>query len=284
MKEEVSLSKDKLNFLVIILAFCVVLVGIGGFWLGTHFGDSKTIVESKNKEKEIIEDNGINLEEVDKLGKRLFEKTSSSYANQNYYFYGDGIAISDFDKYALGSAIIEVAFQDNLIIDNSETCDLKDKLGIEPTCYKYQLKVEDYDKIAKDLFGANYVVKHEEFVEYNRGLDCKFENDYINFYQIAGGDSLSGQGVIKYKESILDNDTLYVYANSLYLKLGGGLYSDLDGKNLIIENVMSDYFATGIIDKDKLFEDYSDKAGTYQLTFKKDTNENWYWVTTKLMA
>ncbi len=45
------MEKEKVNYLAIILAFCVVIAGLGGFWIGTYFGEKDDSTETtKNNE------------------------------------------------------------------------------------------------------------------------------------------------------------------------------------------------------------------------------------------
>ncbi len=43
------MEKEKVNYLAIILAFCVVIAGLGGFWIGTYFGEKNVSVTKENE-------------------------------------------------------------------------------------------------------------------------------------------------------------------------------------------------------------------------------------------
>ena len=40
-------DKNKSFYLTLVVVFCVVLSGLGGYFIGTHFGENNKVVEEK---------------------------------------------------------------------------------------------------------------------------------------------------------------------------------------------------------------------------------------------
>ena len=62
------MDKNKSFYLTLVVIFCVVLAGLGGYFLGTHFGNENTIKsESKivEEEKETEKENSSDVEVSD---------------------------------------------------------------------------------------------------------------------------------------------------------------------------------------------------------------------------
>ena len=42
------MDKNKSFYLTLVVVFCVVLSGLGGYFIGTHFGEKDKVVENNN--------------------------------------------------------------------------------------------------------------------------------------------------------------------------------------------------------------------------------------------
>ena len=47
------MEKNKSFYLTLVVVFCVVLSGLGGYFIGTHFGEKETIKNEVKKDEEI---------------------------------------------------------------------------------------------------------------------------------------------------------------------------------------------------------------------------------------
>ena len=46
------MDKNKSFYLTLVVVFCVVLSGLGGYFIGTHFGEKETIKNEVKKDEE----------------------------------------------------------------------------------------------------------------------------------------------------------------------------------------------------------------------------------------
>ena len=105
------------------------------------------------------------------------------------------------------------------------------------------------------------------------------ENDEFVCYPIDGGGVSMYYNYIEYNRTVRDGDDLLVYVNFLVdgCNLGKcGIYADRKFTKFIVDNI--DYE-----DETELFDLYRDDAGLYKLTFKKDSNDNYYWYSSEIV-
>lgn len=294
-----KMEKKKENFLWVILAFCVILVGIGCFYLGTHFGNR--VADSKKEEAKKEEDNNTNETEIEKLGQELFAMTNVNSSGQEYYLYKDTITNKEKLEFAL-SIIPDKEFELSEYAKNNEYPEeCNGELGL--TCYSRKIKKSVFEKYYHKAFGLDKKVTYEEFSyfpsievikrndSYKQNDKCNLEGNDIVCYNLFSGDIDVNYRYIKYDHSELVNEnTLEVYTkflgykreleyNSKYGEEIKNLYSDYNFKEIIGQHDY-DTWSLDSPTKEELFEKYGSKAGTYKLTFNKDTDGNWYWVST----
>lgn len=295
------MEKNKVNYIVYILLFCVLIAGIGGFYLGKNFYDKQNGEKEDKKETEVKMTDA----EIYVLGKELFEKTSVNHYYSTYYFYEHNNYDSmKTDGEALSNIIFVNALNNGFVETNTETCDYSteegDNYNVKP-CYTHRIKLDDYTKTFESIFGNDKKVPYD-MVTHNDNFtgiigykdyieQCKIENDYYTCYEFGGGDWIDFISYIYYSGTELVNDELYVY--SKYLGYGPSYVTDEKGLNKedkyfvykneertdIIE--YNDSITRGYFTEDSIFYEYKDKAGTYKLTFKQDSDDNWYWISTE---
>lgn len=269
------MEKEKVNYLAIILAVCVVLTGILCFYLGTYFGEKGVVEKEKTTEtnKDNKEDKGsMTDEEVDKLGKDLFGKINFTdgitygggfyfidYNNKEKYNQSD---LSDNDKFS--------AAMDSLIVsdyDITEEIEQNPKCGPEnqeKECIFAEIKKEEFTEELIALFGTDVRFNYDNYYDnpvngaYIAGW--KFEGEKLIGYLNNQGGYGTGEAECnvgyKLKNTVLDNNSViltvepYAYACS----------PDID---------MTEY--------------EKEIAETRKITFKQDSTKNWYWVSTELI-
>lgn len=268
------MEKEKVNYLAIILAFCVVIAGLGCFWLGTYFAEKDCVVENKNEEKETL----MTEKELDNLGKELFKKTSydNGYGDE-LYFYNESKL--DYNKLnneeRLAVAFINIPsayiYEELYNSENDQVVNLSK-----------QVYSNDFESSYKELFGFDKKIKYEKFLIENDDSECEANNDIIACdCNGVGGRGSAGSLYLNYEKTELVNNDLIVYTSLLGYNADNGdegvVYNDYE----LINPIAGKEFTENI--GETLFKEYGDKASKYKLTFNKDTNDNWYWVSTELV-
>ena len=105
-------------------------------------------------------------------------------------------------------------------------------------------------------------------------LSEKEENELVCYPTDAGG-ALSFRSYIKYNHTEQDGNDLLIYVNFLVGETDG-VYSDLKLQNRLGDNDLP-------VTPDNIFDIYGNKAGLYKLTFKKDSNDNYYWYSSEIV-
>lgn len=292
-----SKGKNILLFLLVVI-FIVGSAGVG-YYMGTN-NQSNGIKNVENNE-----DNKMNDETVDELGRKLFDETSSNYSLWNYYFYdSDKLTVDNMnldDK--LFVTMRHINFKDiyyNQVKDlTSQECLslVENADGFNYTCYAYKVNKTVFADVYYELFNQN--MPSFNYFIYLDSLDfrgCKLEDNEIKCYPIeAGSDGSPEMKWVNYDKAEFYNGNLYVYSNFI----GFGFESDTDNYY-----AYSDYDLTKKIDKvdyssefekyynnkismfddiEQLFTKFKDKTGKYKLTFKQRENGIWYWESTEVV-
>lgn len=277
------MEKNKENFLIYVLIFCVVLAFGGGYLLGNCMIKSSNVIENKdnNEVKENID--------VDKLGKELFDTFSISFIDQGYYFFGnEKLTYSNINSnYMIELAINQL--DSNKIFNNPDYYNNGDNFvdGIIPE-YRRSIEKDYVIKSYKKLFGNKNEPDLSKFYIASTLENCECKEDTIYCYQTLGGAIGIDYQFFKYDYSKIENDKLNVYIKSLFIDNPDAdtkFYSDMSFENAI-DNITYDYhnlFDDNYKLKDEYFEKYKDKTGIYKMVFEKDTDGNYYWVETDIV-
>lgn len=296
---ECDMEENKKFFLGVILAFCIVLVGASCFWLGLQFADGNT--KELDNSEQLEEKEPMSSGEIDELGKKLAEMTSYNANGRDYYFYMD--SMSNENKLSVTIGLIP---ENEFILSEYAKSEYPDNCNGETglTCYSRKISKNVFDNYYHKIFGLNDIsydtfsyVPSAEIISSKNGykyLDtCKLEGSDIVCYNTFGGDTNYIYRYVKYDSSkLVDDQTLNVYTKFLGVERsleenevtnnGNAIYSDYNLKNIADHHNYSNWDSESPTKKD-LFEKYGDKAGKYVLTFKKDADNNWYWLSTKLV-
>ena len=121
----------------------------------------------------------------------------------------------------------------------------------------------------------NMIREHNIEIQMEKAL----ENEEFMCFPIDGGGVSMYYNYIEYNRTVRDGDDLLVYVNFLVDGCSSnncGIYADRNFTKFITDDVDYD-------DGSELFDLYRDEAGLYKLTFKKDTNDNYYWYSSEIV-
>lgn len=284
------MEENKKFFLAVILAFCIVLAGASCFWLGLQFASDE---EKLNEANEL---------EIDTLGKKLAEMTSYNVIGRDYYFYMDNM--SNANKLSITIGLIpEDEFSWSEYAKSEYPDDCNGEFGL--TCYSRKISKETFERYFHKIFGLSEQVIYESFncfpskeiikstSGYKYSDTCNLEGNDIICYNTFSGDVDYIYRYIKYNYSkLIDEKTLKVYTKFLGVERStkenevtnndNAIYSDYNLKTIAAHHNYASWDSDSPT-KEDLFKKYSDVAGNYELTFKKDIDDNWYWESTKLI-
>ena len=146
-------------------------------------------------------------------------------------------------------------------------------------CLLETVKVSDFEKKYKDLFGSNSKIDYSSLPD-----DYAVKNGNINqYFRIFGceGGVDSYSILEKYEE---ENDNLILYVNTFEIEGPSEHYDELleyfnkDGIDSDNDGFIVSYDNDSLTDKDKkkLFEYFKNDIVSYKLIFSKDVNGNYY--------
>ena len=298
-------EKKNTKFIVIIVILVVLLSCCIGYIVYDNFIKEDEVVDNNqnnnndNKDNQDTEQNNeaddeIQLPEEDKevasLGRDLFARTNKHiYSADNTYilYQPEDLTYDNLDNKD------KLALAYNLIPNEEKNID--SSAYTNSSCYDggYICPAE---RVSRDLFEEYYhkmfgLDKNVEFEEifilrsdYDidsivDGIWCNLENDEFVCYPIDGGGVSMYYNYIEYNRTVRDGDDLLVYVNFLVDGCSSnncGIYADRNFTKFITDDVDYD-------DGSELFDLYRDEAGLYKLTFKKDTNDNYYWYSSEIV-
>jgi hypothetical protein len=267
-------EKKKNIGLLIIMIIVAMLFSAGGWILGKNYANIEDKKDNqKTEEKGNQQENnneGTTNEEIEALGKQLFEMINFDDGWQffsHYYFIKDKINQSTLNEENKNSSVLTSLFKRNEIDYSStykkEVCENSDFYNmINPD--DEQIEACLITNISKDVFSNEYYrlfgntittfpEKIGAFVdEYD---DCYLSNDVYNCYKrtVTVGDDNECLGKFRYVSSNTVNNDLIVNIESY------------------VENCSED------VDPVRYNNEF---GGQYNLTFKQNTNGDWYWYST----
>lgn len=257
------------NSLSLILVSALVLVGVVAI---TSYGAYKFL----NKD-EIDE-----VENVEKLGKELYEKTLEFTDIDRYMFYSDTSLTFDSIKNKVSEFVFENIDKSKIGKNNNYDNAKCDWNSNDPNieCFKLKINKEDYDTSFYDLFGPREVVYNSNF-EIERYFCIQAEDDG-NIYCNANDLDLEQSAhveMLEYVSTKKDKEDIVITVKGLSYNMGSyAVFSDLREKKLL-QKFSKDEFKN--ILKTELFKKFEGKTSVFKVRFKK-SNEGYYWHSTEL--
>lgn len=178
---------------------------------------------------------------------------------------------------------------ENLSASDADDVTNSNEYGIQITHYLY--KAETVEKKAREIFGNNSSITHEDCpIYFTKAIDYK--NGIYDCYDYQGGGRTPWEGSIsKLKTAEQNGDEIYIYDQYIHVydvasetASDEGLYTTSDKKTKI-----SDLINISLSGKDQrqeeAFAQYEEKLGnkiqTFKHTFKKNLDGSYYWYSTE---
>lgn len=262
---------------------------------------SKVILEIKLKNQgETGTQLDINSELVKDLHSKVlkFNNIYDFSSDEDYSFYKDKkITVNDLTNTEKVIAVIQYLEENNygtkieLAKLNQET--LKQLTMYVPPEYEGPVYGEVYDaNILKSglklVFGDNAKIEWFSFDN-----NCAVAHDFIDgkYYKYVypgGGYGYRKYGCSKIEKAIQDGEYIYVYDKFIYAEDFVAedymKYYANSAKTSVIATSNIDYGADAlnIVYSDNLISKYEDKLNTYKHTFKKNSDGEYYWISTEI--
>lgn len=275
------MGNRKTGVIIVVVIVIIFLIG-GAFYLGTLYDDWRNDTSNEvNKNEEQTEEKEVNEEEinalVNTLGKELFARTNYSYGNNDdYYLYSnDTITYNNIaNKRRLELALKNV--NDVIEYNIQEVC-LNEE---DDKCLSLSVSKTAFETTYKELFGSDKDIKYEPFSNIMETDICHLVDNTIKCYTFIGGNEFFGNKELYYDYAELIDSDLNIYVKSLASDPNGGVYADVEMNNLVTtDEELLNYYGDEL--RNILYEKYQNKASIYKLTFKKESNGNWYWTKTE---
>ena len=255
------MEEKKNTGLVVAIIFLVVCVlGLGGYIVYDKVikkepektPDTQTSPNVVEKEPTMAK-NIISLN-VENVGKRLFEKINIKDSDGS----SDGIYVSNqASEYAFfynddlsynnmnKKLMLHVAFN-NLTLNDIDFTTAECVDDSDSICSAVGVEYSKFKKAYNDVFGYDKSVDFTNFV--SNLMSCSLKNDYIICVSMNGGNAWEKFAEITYNGASLVGDDIVLKVTKSYVDLNN---TKSDTKN-------------------------------FEVTFKKDSTDNWYWYSTKL--
>lgn len=267
----------------LVILFIIIIVGLLGYILYDK-GVFKNVFKGNVCEtcKTCETNSSVSTDEITEIGQVLFAKTKVNYGQMDYFFYDKNNASYNLMS---NNTKLDLAFQ---FLTGK---DLKMNLAFNPTscydnngvskCVYESTSKSDFENSYHNLFGNDKTITYTEFQLSDAIETCKLENDTINCYPYSGGDTTNEKEFIQYNGAYQgDDNTIIVKTNLLVAAISDGVYADPELSKKIDNSTYIDTYNLNDLTEDIMFKKYSSSVGTYEVTFKKDTNGNYYWVST----
>lgn len=250
---------------------------------------------NQNDEQNNNGENGLSAEKLNVLGLELFDMIDNRQAYSLPLFNTENIltydSIMDNNKLTLAHKLIPD-------IEKTINEECTDRLS---SCVREVISKSTMEKYYYKLFGSDKTVNHQFYTDFSNYLTCSYNNNEYECTMRIGGDVTDVVKYIKYDSTKEVDGDVIVTVKSLYVINEDGIYSDstesnridnLDYYDNLMDSLSSDDYIDGIngINNsnynnfiNNLFARYDSNAGIYEVTFKKDTTDNYYWYSTKLM-
>jgi len=262
-------EKKKNIGLLIIMIIVAMLFSAGGWILGKNYANTE---DKKNNQKTEEKGNqqgnnneGTTNEEIDALGKNMFDKVSFNNGWMifgHYPFIDNNRNINTIDNAFTDEVVLLSLFKSDSNHDstyNETECrnsSFYENITLEPesSCLIKRISKEIFSNEYYKFFGK-IPNTFTDRISITCDTLCILSNDEYKCYATAGGcgDDASCYGGYKYVSSSVVNNDLIVNIESY------------------VENCSED------VDPVKYNNEF---GGQYNLTFKQNTNGDWYWYST----
>lgn len=259
---------EKKTFMWVLISLILVLgIGLGiGYYVGKD-----SIFESNNQEDN--KENISNKEQIylESLGWELFNKINLAQASPIKYYY----LFSESDK-TINSKITK----DKLSLDalfGSTIASIKNiSMNYCEDCKVYELNYQTFLEAFHNLYGskATFNYQNEDIFKDNLGNDCTINNNKISCMFPQDGDDSDIIPYIIYDSIKQNNDEIEIYVKGYFENVAEQVYYSHKTKEIT-------KYTTKYLES-YLYNNYKDLLDTYKLTFKKDSNNNYYWYETEL--
>lgn len=280
----------------------------------TNINNINTNTESSNNQT-IIKSLDIDSQQVEQLYKYILKL---NYHHEILVYQENKVTHNNIDNQLKLLTIFDnldenqaqkVKVDDDTIVleEDGNLCEhfyTKDENG---SAYQYLYTKEIVEAKAKEIFGENATVVHENCSPYAGYMRSYKDGIYTCFSYQGGGDTpwSSSQNILLKAET--DGNNIYLYDTYIHLvsvdnikngvnRLGTyNIYATSDRKISIAEKV--DLEEKGVYEGTKNLSEYAyeakyinnllniidNKNKTFKHTFSKDSNGNYYWVSTEIV-
>lgn len=281
----------KNSLLTIFLIITIILIIIMGALLYIQkIETDRKIAELHNKNQELhIETIDINDEQIQELYS-IVKMHNFGIEEENFYRKSK-VTIDDLNNRFKMLAIFNQCFLRNLNVDNHFIHGWGD------------ISVEDFNFVLHDIFGPTATIEHQNLL--NASMEFFYnENTYVS--EINSKTNGLHPNVNNYSKLIFAekfNDTIYLYDKFVHIT-GLSIYPECEeigvyatsNTEIIIDNKLTREELSSMVNKydmadsgptinnyefEGLYENYKEKILTYKHTFKKDIDENYYWVSSE---
>lgn len=293
---KIRLSTVILLFIILILIIAIIVIV---FYYQNKINNDTNLIENKitknntqinsnkslDKESNVDKSNDTNEKKIKKIdtNDELIQKLYSyipaiEYKIQKNAYQDKKITINELQN----DFILSVAFT-KLSLKNEDKKKISDEYNVDSGWYSFDANI--LQNKVKELYGENVNIPNQTFDD-GAGVVCSYSNgEYM--YSVGGGSNESLMPVSKIVEAYSQNDEIYIITkNTTFVSNAenekGSLYTDSTLANKIKDYQDEKYIA---MDGNKIAE-YIIKNDekimiNYKHTFKKDTNGNYYWVSTE---
>ena len=297
-KEQIKIRLSTVILLFIILILIIAIIVIV-FYYQNKINNDTNLIENKitknntqinsnkslDKESNVDKSNDTNEKEIKKIdtNDELIQKLYSyipaiEYKIQKNAYQDKKITINELQN----DFILSVAFT-KLSLKNEDKKKISDEYNVDSGWYSFDANI--LQNKVKELYGENVNIPNQTFDD-GAGAVCSYSNgEYM--YSVGGGSNESLMPVSKIVETYSQNDEIYIITkNTTFVSNAenekGSLYTDSTLANKIKDYQDEKYIA---MDGNKIAEDIIKNDEkimiNYKHTFKKDTNGNYYWVSTE---
>lgn len=297
-KEPIKIRLSTVILLFIILILIIAIIGIVFYYQNTINNNTNLIEnkiikgntqinsnESLDKENSVDKFNNTNEKIIKKIdtNDELIQKLYSyipaiDYKIEKNAYQDKKVTLSELKN----DFILRVAFT-KLSLKNEEKQKISNEYDVDSGWYSFDANI--LQNKVKELYGEKANIPNQDFDD-GAGKSCSYNNGIYNV--MSGGGTNEGLiPVSKIVESYSQNDEIYIITkNATFVFTAenekGSLYTDSTLKNKIKDYKDEKYIT---MDGNKIVEDIikNDEKTmiNYKHTFKKDTNENYYWISTE---
>ena len=278
-------KKEGIFYIFAIIIVTLLCIGAIGYLVYDNFIKENETVENN----EAKENNNINNEQndedniqtdIDELGNSLFLKTAIyTHFQKEYILYSyqnlTYETLNNSNK--LKMAYAQIPNNEKIYNPEESRTDECYDNNDRYHCYYEKVSQQVFENYYHMLFGSNKTIEYNEIVyAKDENLTCNLESAEFVCYPYDAGGALSITHHLKYDYAEQDGENINVYVNFLAKDdIDNIIYNDAQMKNKIGESKSTD--------KEELFNEFADKTGLYKVTFKKDTNDNYYWYSSEII-